>query len=66
MSSGQVCRLMLGCSLHQTILLLVQLTDQLCTAAEIFFDPQSHISRGVSWETMLDGFHSAMQVGLEW
>lgn len=30
--------------------------------AEIFFDPQSHTSRGVAWETMLNGFHSAMQV----
>lgn len=29
--------------------------------AEIFFDPQSHTSRGITWETMLNGFHSAMQ-----
>lgn len=43
----------------------VTLHSPCCMPAEIFFDPQSHISRGVSWETMLDGFQSAMQVGVK-
>lgn len=30
--------------------------------AEMFFDPQSHTSRGVPFETFLGGFHSAMKV----
>lgn len=30
--------------------------------AEIFFDPQSHTSREIAFETFLNGFHSAMEV----
>ena len=33
--------------------------------AEIFFDPQTHINRGVSFETFLYGFRSAMKKGME-
>lgn len=29
--------------------------------AEMFFDPQSHTSRGVGFDTFLAGFHSAMK-----
>ena len=31
--------------------------------AEIFFDPQSHTERGVSFETCFQGFYKATQVG---
>ncbi|WP_420346217.1 adenosine deaminase [Pelagibius sp.] len=30
---------------------------------EIFFDPQAHTARGVAFETVLDGIHSALQEG---
>lgn len=33
--------------------------------AEIFFDPQTHLNRGVSFETFLSGFKSAMKRGKE-
>ncbi len=33
--------------------------------AEIFFDPQTHLKRGVSFETFLSGFKSAMKKGRE-
>jgi adenosine deaminase len=31
------------------------------TRAEIFFDPQAHLNRGVGFETFMAGFHSAQQ-----
>ena len=31
--------------------------------AEIFFDPQSHTERGVSFETCFQGLYKATQVG---
>ncbi len=32
---------------------------------EIFFDPQSHTSRGVSFETVIQGIHGALEQGRE-
>lgn len=31
--------------------------------AEIFFDPQAHISRGISFETVVTGIHKALEAG---
>lgn len=33
--------------------------------AEIFFDPQTHLNRGISFETFLNGFKSGMKKGRE-
>src|SRR5579872_2866773 len=31
--------------------------------AEIFFDPQSHTDRGISFEAIITGIHSALELG---
>jgi adenosine deaminase len=31
--------------------------------AEIFFDPQAHVARGVPFEVVIDGLHAALSTG---
>ena len=40
---------------------LEKVSEQNVRHVEIFFDPQGHVSRGVSFETALNGIHSALQ-----
>ncbi len=40
---------------------LVKCADQNIVYTEMFFDPQAHLERGVSFETVLDGIYQATQ-----
>lgn len=42
---------------------LQKVSQQAVRHVEIFFDPQGHVDRGVSFETALNGIHSALQQG---
>ena len=42
---------------------LQRVSEQAVRHVEIFFDPQGHVERGISFETALNGIHSALQQG---
>jgi adenine deaminase len=42
---------------------LVRVSDQHVIHAEIFFDPQSHMSRGIPFERIIRGIHRALEDG---
>jgi len=42
---------------------LKKISDQNVRHIEIFFDPQTHISRGLSFETVITGIHRALEDG---
>ena len=42
---------------------LQRVSQQAVTHVEIFFDPQGHVERGISFETALIGIYSALQQG---
>jgi len=42
---------------------LKKISQQSVRHVEIFFDPQGHISRGIAFETVLNGIHSALGKG---
>ncbi len=46
-----------------TIAYLQRVSRQGVRHAEIFFDPQAHTSRGVSFETVVTGIHKALEEG---
>lgn len=42
---------------------LEKVSKQAVRHVEIFFDPQGHVDRGISFETALNGIHSALEQG---
>ena len=42
---------------------LQRVSEQAVRHVEIFFDPQGHVERGISFETALNGIYSALQQG---
>ncbi len=42
---------------------LLRVSEQAVSHVEIFFDPQGHVERGISFETALNGIYSALQQG---
>jgi len=42
---------------------LEKVSQQSVRHVEIFFDPQGHVDRGISFETALNGIHSALEQG---
>ncbi len=42
---------------------LEKVNQQAVRHVEIFFDPQGHVDRGIAFETVLNGIHSALQQG---
>ena len=42
---------------------LLRVSEQAVRHVEIFFDPQGHVERGISFETALNGIYSALQQG---
>mgnify|MGYP002725473576 FL=1 len=44
---------------------LTKVHEQNIVHTEIFFDPQTHTDRGVSFETVIHGIHNALEVGKE-
>ncbi len=46
-----------------TMAYLLKVSVQAVSHVEIFFDPQGHVERGISFETALNGIYSALQQG---
>ena len=44
---------------------LTKVHEQNIVHTEIFFDPQTHTDRGVSFETVIQGIHNALEDGKE-
>jgi adenosine deaminase len=54
-----------------TMAYLERAADQGVAHAEIFFDPQTHLRRGIAFETVISGIHRALeqggeQLGISW